>query len=188
MISDSDISLLLKHLQIPDLKFDLRPEWNSGNPNHRKEIHHQIKSLPFEWSASISHCGKAGGWVAVPAPYKIGFDIEEVSRVRPELARRICEEPDEEFTTAPSASSLWVAKEATFKGLFDINQPTVISQIEIGPWEVYDSLECFKLRFIEYQRTPEAYGVALQKNELKLGFFVLNSQLWSYETEKSNRD
>lgn len=188
MISSSDLALLLQYLQVPELKWDLRPEWKSSTPNHREEIHRAKKQLPENWFSSISHCGKAGGFVAVPAPFRIGFDIEEIARVSDQAAKRVCDDPEIEFAEAPSASSLWVAKEAAFKGLFEINQPTTVSEIEIGPWEIKSKhMECFKVRSVEYQRTPDACGAVLHMGEVKLSFFALNSQLWSCETEKSNR-
>lgn len=187
MIPAELVPSLLQYLQIPEIKWDIRSEWNSQNPQHRQEIHtEKNRLLPKDWNTSISHCGQAGGFIAAPEPYRVGFDIEIISRVKPEIAKRICEDP-EEALEAPSPSSLWVAKEACFKALFEIQQPAVVSSIEIGDWsKSSDEIECFKLRFLELQRTPPTWGAVLKIGELKLGFLALNSQLWSGNTEKFN--
>jgi hypothetical protein len=84
-----------------------------------------------DWSVSISHCHGLGGWVAVPRPLKVGFDLEVKSRINPKLIKRIAQEG--ELDGIPDPAFLWCAKESYFKALGD-QQPTAVTQIRVDKW------------------------------------------------------
>lgn len=80
------------------------------------------------WYVSVSHSGDVGGWVASRTP--IGFDVERIARLRPELIARVAT-PDE-IAAAPDPKWLWPAKEAAFKAMDP--QPETMPQIQITGW------------------------------------------------------
>lgn len=82
---------------------------------------------------SISHCQTLGGFVVCSQP--VGFDIEEISRIKPEVIQRISQEL--EVQSAPQLSYLWPAKEASFKALSLHRQhkQTVASDLRIQNWK-----------------------------------------------------
>lgn len=83
------------------------------------------------WFISVSHSGAHGGWVAARTP--IGFDVERIERLRPELITRVA--TPEEIAAAPDARWLWPAKEAVFKAMDP--QPGTMSQIPITGWSEF---------------------------------------------------
>ncbi len=135
----------------PSLTGHLSPEFASASkPDHRAAIRRSIREhldlLAKEhdhvddlarppslnsWSVSISHCTGAGGWVAVPAPSRIGLDLEMRDRIQQKLIDRIAQ--PRELEGIPDASFLWCAKEAYFKALTK-NQPVAITQLYIDSW------------------------------------------------------
>jgi 4'-phosphopantetheinyl transferase EntD len=133
------------------LKGDSRPEWgahSSGSRNRlRQALAHALAPLsaddqraladlndpprPSNWSISISHTHDYGGWMAVPRPAQVGWDVELSARIKRETIGRVCSA--QELLDAPEAAFLWCAKEAFFKALED-EQPLSISQLTIGQW------------------------------------------------------
>lgn len=78
---------------------------------------------------SISHSGHLGGFVL--ADFPVGFDLEPLSRkISVRAALRITN-PLERKLKVPSPLHIWVMKEAAWKSLRRINQPTTISRIAI---------------------------------------------------------
>lgn len=127
------------------LKIETRTEWGSDAPDFRALIrkdlfnHYQIESLldlstfpktvnPF---ISISHTVGLGGWVAGQTP--VGLDIETSDRVISERALVRLSGPSERILS-PSPLALWVAKEASFKALWQSNTVKTVSQIEVKGW------------------------------------------------------
>lgn len=123
---------------------ELRPEWGSENPDHRRKIRDYLAQR-FEAQAvhdlgdlsrlpelrdgfvSVSHCRGLGGFLVSPA--WSGFDVELTDRVTPELAARIGDM--EEFAQAPDPAALWCAKESAFKALRFARPPKVIMDLKI---------------------------------------------------------
>lgn len=96
---------------------------------------------------SISHAPTLGGFLAVQITpdspiLDIGFDVEEISRVRRPVIERVCADPCE-LTIAPSGAALWCAKEAAFKSFRGPHQPQVISEIFIHEWRHESQFETF---------------------------------------------
>lgn len=136
----------------PALMGDFNPSWRAGAPDFRAALRAAIAaSLPAidgpdrdrladlrtppqirNWSVSIAHSPTLGGWLATAAPSRVGLDIEDSSRIRPELIGRIC--GPEEIRDCPEPPRLWPAKEAVFKSLVDWNQPATITEITTTGW------------------------------------------------------
>lgn len=91
------------------------------------------RPLPAGWSLSISHTLELGGWMAVPLPAHIGYDVETASRVQMNLIRRVCS--DAEITEAPQPAFLWAAKEACYKSLPPESQPDTFTALAITGWQ-----------------------------------------------------
>ncbi len=126
-------------------------EFASSQPQYRKRLRHDIEDTLSvvnepekgqllnlderpdleEWSISISHCKKLGGWCATPKPGRVGLDIEEKSRIELRLIERVT--TSQEIKAAPHFSYLWCAKEAYFKALAG-DQPVTISELTIQKW------------------------------------------------------
>jgi 4'-phosphopantetheinyl transferase EntD len=86
---------------------------------------------------SISHNKSIGGYAA--CDQRIGFDIEEVSRLSSESVTRVC--TPIELTACPDFKLLWSAKESAIK-LFKTE--LVMSDIEILSWNQKDSFFLFE--------------------------------------------
>ncbi len=86
---------------------------------------------------SISHCQSLGGFVTSSQP--VGFDIEEIARIKPEVIQRTSQEV--EIKSAPQLYYLWPAKEAAFKALslYRKEKPTVASDLRIQNWKQIQS-------------------------------------------------
>lgn len=170
-------------LSCPDLMIDLRPQWGSQEPGSRQKIHSAIKALESSGLEqelfSISHTQGLGGFIYSPSRNSLlGFDIEVNARVTPALARRVCEST-EELLGAPSASSLWVAKEATFKALRGVGQPQVMSAIKLDGWcKKTSHLETFCLSAIGHRPLAnKGLGLVFVDNIFSFGFFLNSHKL-----------
>ncbi len=145
----SSLTLKLKDLwETTDLELVLSKNWASSIPEHRQQIRNalyqitndpQILNLDFvpmmttDHTLSISHNKDFGGYLIARGHTKrVGFDIELVSRCRPEMVLRVSSQ--EELQKAPSAAALWCAKEAVFKSLPIEQQPSSISALVIQEW------------------------------------------------------
>lgn len=96
---------------------------------------HDLKSLPHVdgWSISISHCKNLGGWIAIPRPARVGFDIELTARLSDPVIERISQPG--ELQHIPDPRFLWCAKESYYKAL-EQRQPDAVTQIRIENWQI----------------------------------------------------
>ena len=133
----------------PALRGEIHPRFGAGAPEHRALIRADLARAlnlddpavtdlsqpprPDLWSISISHTHDLGGWVALPKPATLGFDLERRARVREAVIRRMCT-PDE-VALVRDPALLWSAKEAMFKAIATAAQPTSLSQITVKRWE-----------------------------------------------------
>lgn len=156
------------------LKSDLRDKLiESGRSVPEGTDPMKVQGVPL----SVSHTDELGGfiWINLPEPkagLQIGLDIENSTRVHDVVAKRICKS-EAEFKQAPSASSLWVAKEAGFKSLRGPKQPQVLSELEITDWQTVDSqIETCRLKDPQKYGLIFTRGLVLKKNAFKICFFV----------------
>lgn len=148
----SEFHALLSAVQkyYPESKGLCSEQWSAGQQSYRSllrqsiaqtlnlnesqsKIVNNLEQPPQlkEWSVSISHCPIWGGWLAVPRPAQIGFDIELLKRLRPEVIERISTQ--EELKNAPDRRLIWGAKEAFYKAL-EKKQPPTILDLKIENW------------------------------------------------------
>lgn len=137
--------------QIPGVAGECSGDWGAAVPNARKSVRNSLMTAdlgwndddiaaigdlsqvprPYEWSVSISHTHDMGGWLAVPRPAQIGWDVELKTRIKKSLVKRVCSPV--EVGEAPSPLYLWSAKEAFYKALED-DQPAVVTQLTVTAW------------------------------------------------------
>lgn len=131
--SSNELEIIRKNLSEPSIQIFLNTRFGANHSDHREKIKKELKKTKHSTS-SISHCEKIGGFATLDnSQKKIGFDVEEFSRVTDQIMKRMTKTHDE-FNKAPSADFLWAAKESAFKALYGPSHPKVISEIEIGGW------------------------------------------------------
>lgn len=145
------------------LRLILDTKWSSKNQNYRQEIRTflashfsahfsreqlaQLSDLNRRPEASdvfisISHCALLGGFAL--SQFKVGFDVEESSRISQNILKRVCAE--EELQACPKTEFLWVAKEAGFKALSQTNTALVIGDLQCSDWQSYFENQVFSFR------------------------------------------
>lgn len=200
-------------LGLQDFHLMLRRSFSSQHPQHRQEIREALLQslvdrqcqpevsrildlgiLPSaeEVSISISHCKAIGGFALASSSTPLGFDVEVTERILYSRIEKVCHDLQEQ-QESPSASSLWVAKEATFKALHrSFPEVGYLSQLKLGRWrteraEISEraltstaSFEFFELT--EVQKLPKPFGpvpanlgCVVELGEIKLGFFTFGS-------------
>jgi 4'-phosphopantetheinyl transferase len=180
ILTPEDIENIRTGLQLTQFEVVLRADWGSQNPDYRERLHGELKkrmakAYPFS-DSSISHCQSLGGFAFTTFDsdhvIQIGFDIEEDERVRPEIARRVCQ-TDTEFQSAPSPASLWTAKEAAYKALKGPKQPLVVSDLEVTNWQTLGSqYETASLKNPHQFNYARIHGIVVKKQPYSLTFFV----------------
>lgn len=130
--------------------------------------------LPQDSFTSISHTQDLGGffWAKPKNPDQttakgfihVGFDVEQIRRVQPETARRVCATHDE-FERAPSPAALWCAKESSFKSMKGAHQPRVLSEIEITLWGHDSQCETFVAEYRHSLDRLKSLGITFTKND-----------------------
>lgn len=147
----------------------LDKNWGSANQSHRAEIRNclarefsnhfsraqlaQLNDLTWlpvasDGSVSISHCEQLGGFAY--SKFKIGFDVEVISRVSARILKRTAGE--DEIEACPVPEFLWVAKEAGFKALSDADPGLVISDLVCFDWHSHIENQVFSFR-LKSQKT-----------------------------------
>lgn len=136
------------------------------------------------WSISISHCAHIGGFALAPAPHRLGFDIEDLERLKkkPDLIQRVATPND--LSQTPHLELLWSAKEALFKSLNSypqtspFRQPKTLSEVETTGWRhVSKKLEAQLELFTFKGQNPKnaelipGSGVVFIKSSLVYAFF-----------------
>lgn len=166
----------------------LSEEWGSGVPNYRLRIR---KFLQEKWGddffssdvmnleevplvrksffISISHCPGMGGVFLCSRP--VGFDLEKTDRIKPEVLLRVSSQ--ESFLQAPDHATLWCAKEASLKSMYNFDQPTRLSQIEVSwlPCEV----EHFKFSTLQPTEKKTGLGWCLKSKGFSSAIAVLDT-------------
>ncbi len=190
------LEALRLHLQLPDLQVILKSEWSSLNADHRLQIRKGLieeiekhtnlsaedkgRLLDLEQTPlhphvgfSISHNKICGGFVLNPQGQAMGLDVEIKTRVKENLISRVAAS-NTEVQNAPSAASLWVAKEAALKCLFRSGlQPHVVAEVEIGEWKTNGKVESCRLLTNE-ARINNNRGCVMDLDNMKLAVFTVS--------------
>ena len=141
----------------------LDTKWNSTETNHRSEIRNcmakdfsahfsrlqlaQLNDLTWrpeasDGSLSISHCQALGGFAY--SKLRVGFDVEEISRISHKILKRTSGEA--EIAECPVPEFLWVAKESGFKALSAGTGDLVISDLVCTDWQSHIENQVFSFR------------------------------------------
>ncbi len=178
-IDANDKKAFQKNLALSDLDIHIHSDLGSQIDDHSKKIHsllnEQKKRYPHSLVSSISHAKGLGGFCYVTSPNNktvgIGLDIEQFSRVRPEIIYRV-RFNDEEINEMPSPGSLWTAKESIFKSLRGETQPLVVTSLQIGNWKKISShIETFELINKSEFKVLSGLGMILQKSDYQIAIF-----------------
>jgi phosphopantetheinyl transferase (holo-ACP synthase) len=93
---------------------------------------------------SVSHMKHNGGYAV--SSEKIGFDVEDISRISTEVIHRIS--TPAEIAICPQIEFLWSAKEAAFKAVGE-TQSLVFTDIKITAWSKFDDIDFFKAQITD---------------------------------------
>ena len=172
-----DLRLLLN---CESLDIDVREEWSAQTSNHRGLIRQalgarygedfsalDVRPKPKSENVSISHCRSLGGFACCANHFSIGFDVEELARVREQVIVRVSTVA--ERREAPSLGALWTAKEAAFKALSDHLE--LISDVVITGWKVRDSISTFKVSNPQTTR-EDGQGVVFTQGSILFALFL----------------
>lgn len=197
LVNSKALEALRRHLQLPVLQVILKSEWSSLQPDHRLQIRKGLieeieqhapmsaedkgRLLDLEQTPRLSHIGisishnkTCGGFALNPQGQAIGFDVEISARVKENLISRVAASSDE-VKRAPSAASLWVAKEAALKCLLRSGlQPNVVAEVEIGDWQTNSDLESCRL-ITKEPRVNNNRGCVMNLDDMKLAVFTVST-------------
>lgn len=129
------------------------------------------------WAISVSHCPVAGGFIAVPSEYALGFDLEIANRLTLPVLERVAATPREKellrkLPIGDERAYFWVAKEAAIKA-FGNAQPNArphFGDVELTALDA--SAKTFRAenvgrvvrgrlyRILEIEATPIVAGIA----------------------------
>lgn len=123
----------------PQIRQDIVANYSPLLSSSEKRAILNLDTLPVVENLffSISHNKSIGGYAA--CDQKIGFDIEEISRITAEVVSRIS--TTAEISACSDFKLLWSAKEATLKSF---KQLLVMSDIEITSWTHENGLFYFE--------------------------------------------
>ena len=130
----------------PAVRGQAETRWGAGQPEFRVQIRTalaealpdadckdlQIPPRPRTHSVSISHTQNLGGWMSVPRPLQVGWDVEVQTRIKHHVIERIS--TAEELSLSPQPTFLWPTKESFYKALED-DQPLTITELTIDTWQ-----------------------------------------------------
>ena len=176
IIDNHKLESLRKYLNCPDLQVFAYPEWGSENTDHRKLIHaHRdqiILNSHTPLHSSIAHTQGMG--VLMISSHAVGVDVENTHRVSEPIAKRVAKPG--EYEAAPSAASLWTAKEACFKALRPFSQPSVLSEFSVGDWQkITSQYETFTLlEYSEFRAPSAGAGMCFHERKFSFGFYCVN--------------
>lgn len=168
-----------------DIRLFLKTDWSSSSPMGRHEIRRHIflnieadeqilnlNNLPIceSGSLSISHNRQMGGYVHTNQNFQLGFDIEVSARLNDSNVRLFAS--TEEIRNARGAPILWTAKEAAYKCLPRVLQPTVIGEIELTNWRhPKNNWTCCQIGSVKSKHLQHYSGAIYSGQEYTLAFF-----------------
>lgn len=93
-----------------------RRDWRAGRLAAKRAVH--AAGLPAaRLTLSISHVAGRGAAIAVPAPHRVGIDLERAGAVRPAQARYFLTRAERRLARRLGLTALWTLKEAAWKAL-----------------------------------------------------------------------
>ena len=180
-------SIFATHLGVAELKIYLSPKWSSAEADHRQLLRNAIRDMlgcgktvtdlamlpdPEAHSISISHCKRAGGFIAAPRCKLVGFDIE-INRRLVGVKLRLVSVNEKEPLEAPSPAAFWTAKEAAFKCLRGPKQPRGLKDIKVGQWKQIDSgVHRFDVIEVDGKSIEGITGLVVDDGELSYAICV----------------
>ncbi len=147
-----EIETCRKLLSDPSLNIYLSKDWSSQNENYRSLVRKAVFSKLIELkdtaieadvldlsrppkgqflNISISHCPGEGGFAI--SKKNLGWDVEQISRVKDEVVHRIMKSSMSE--KPPFAAAMWSAQEASFKAFSPLLKLTHFTEIFVSNWE-----------------------------------------------------
>ena len=146
MISLEEIEQIKKHLGVKSLSFFFN------------DLPKSYPSMPM---SSLSHTKDFKALAT--SSERVGFDMEDLSRVSPSIESRISQKEDGVYPLG----FLWSAKEAAFKSTYGKNQVSSFNQIIIKNWT--PKTESIWLFSFEHENKTQK-GVVLQKENMIFAF------------------
>lgn len=106
-----------------------RADWRAGRLAAKRAV--QTAGLPaVRLTLSISHVAGRGAAIAVPAPARVGIDLERAGAVRPAHARYFVTRVEQRLARRLGLTALWTLKEAAWKAL-DLPNATPFGALEL---------------------------------------------------------
>jgi 4'-phosphopantetheinyl transferase EntD len=106
-----------------------RRDWRAGRLAAKRAVH--AAGLPAaRLTLSISHVAGRGAAIAVPAPARVGIDVERAGAVRPAQARYFLTRAERRLARRLGLTALWTLKEAAWKA-FRADDATPFGALEL---------------------------------------------------------
>jgi 4'-phosphopantetheinyl transferase EntD len=106
-----------------------RRDWRAGRLAAKRAV--QAAGLPAaRLTLCISHVAGRGAAIAVPAPARVGIDLERAGAVRPAHARYFVTRVERRLARRLGLTALWTLKEAAWKAL-DLPHATPFGALEL---------------------------------------------------------
>jgi len=106
-----------------------RADWRAGRLAAKRAV--EAAGLPAAWlTLSIAHVAGRGAAIAVPAPARVGIDLERTGAVRPAHARYFVTRVERRLARRLGLTALWTLKEAAWKAL-DLPNATPFGALEL---------------------------------------------------------
>ncbi len=182
-------SLCLQELPIENLHICISDQWSSHASDHRDRLREALRKhlisrggvvseelealsdlsrIPIfsNGSVSISHCPTFGGFVVHQGiGFQLGLDVEKRSRIRKEIAARVCDHDEIQF--GPDPTLFWCAKESLFKSRYGMKEvPLVLSDLRVDGWrQVADEVYFFSGRFTQKREVAAGCGLIFSMGE-----------------------
>jgi hypothetical protein len=170
-------------LPLENLELQFNESWGANNSlTGRQELQDALEKRLVANSglgcSSISHSSDLGGFALWPHENgRIGFDIEQSTRVSTKIIERVKAPQETWVAQATEAALFWTAKEATFKSLRGLKQPAVLSGVGLEVVQKMSHILIFRAFLADSSHRDvellQGLGVALQKADHCFALFCL---------------
>ncbi|MBC7458222.1 MAG: hypothetical protein H7235_08095 [Bdellovibrionaceae bacterium] len=149
----------------PQIRHDIVQNYSPLLSSSEKRAILVLDSLPVVENLffSISHNKSVGGYAA--CDQRVGFDMEEVTRLNLETVNRVC--TPAEIAACPDFKLLWSAKEPTLKTL---KQLLVMSDIQILNWKQENGLFYFEASIVKISAKNKRAVIVHENNTIACSF------------------